>query len=113
MIILNTELRFPLFATLKGVLFYDTGNVFLTSSDFRLSGTDVTHLGGVKAIQDGFRHTLGAGIRFDTPLGPLRIEYGRKLDPKIGKFCFDPGCANPVRRGETRYELFLSIGQAF
>jgi len=109
-VILNGEVRFPIIGALKGVVFYDTGNVFLTSGAFRLSGTEEVHLGGTAALQDGFRHTLGAGIRFDTPLGPLRVEYGRKLDPRIGRFCFDSGC---VTRHESRYELFLSVGQAF
>lgn len=112
-LILNAELRFPILGALKGVVFYDTGNVFLTSGDFRLKGTAVTRLGGTTAVQDGFRHTLGAGIRFDSPLGPIRVEYGRKLDPKIGRSCLDPACTLFLNRDESRYELFISIGQAF
>ncbi|HZE89584.1 MAG TPA: outer membrane protein assembly factor BamA, partial [Verrucomicrobiae bacterium] len=108
-VILNEELRFPILGALKGVVFYDTGNVFLTSNTFRFTGTDVVRRGSVLAVQDGFRHTLGTGIRFDTPLGPIRVEYGRKLDPKSDSFCLAPGCpmGSVVRRHESRYQLFL------
>ncbi|MBI3449500.1 MAG: outer membrane protein assembly factor BamA [Acidobacteria bacterium] len=115
-ILVNEELRFPILGGLKGVVFYDAGNVFLTPSAIRFTGTAVVRQRSIVAVQDGFRHTLGTGIRFDTPLGPLRIEYGRKLDPKSDMFCLSPGCppmGSIVRRHESRYELFLSVGQAF
>jgi outer membrane protein insertion porin family len=70
--LLNQEFRFPLVRRLrlKGELFYDAGNVFLEISDF-----DPFEL----------RHTLGAGLRLETPVGPLRAEYGWKLDREPGE----------------------------
>ena len=32
-------------------------------------------------------HSLGAGVRYRTPVGPVRLEYGRNLNPRAG----DPG----------------------
>jgi outer membrane protein assembly factor BamA len=82
--ILNEELRFPIFRRLQGVVFYDAGNVFHTLDEY--------------ALRD-LRHVIGAGLRFATPIGPFRLEYGRILDPE----------PDDVSRGE----FFISIGQAF
>jgi len=81
--ILNEELRFPIVHSLGGVLFYDAGNVYRTLGDY-----DLGHL----------RQVAGAGLRFATPIGPFRLEYGALLDRK---------------EGEPRGALFFSIGQAF
>jgi len=83
MFVLNEELRFPMFGALRGVAFYDAGNVYRYLTDF-----DPTDL----------RHVLGLGIRFETPIGPLRAEYGWKLDRETGE---EPG------------QFFFSIGNAF
>ncbi|HEY3175833.1 MAG TPA: outer membrane protein assembly factor BamA [Candidatus Polarisedimenticolia bacterium] len=93
--LINQELRFPIFKALKGVVFYDAGNVYARLRDF-----DVTDL----------RHVLGTGLRFDTPLGPFRVEYGRKLDHDL---VYDELGRAVGRRPESRGEFFFSIGQAF
>lgn len=66
----NVEYLFPLLkdAGMKGVLFYDTGNAWL--SGYRL---------------DDLRHTAGVGIRWYSPIGPLRLEWGYVLDRKEGE----------------------------
>jgi outer membrane protein insertion porin family len=126
-IILNAELRFPIYSALRGVFFYDTGNVFLRTENFRFSGKELIEgdddFGC--AIQDGFRHVLGVGVRIDTPLGPLRLEYGRKLNRRVDEFEFTRGDCNldttvfPAgftvtgERRESPYEVFLGVGQAF
>jgi len=125
----NLELRFPIYGALKGVAFYDGGNTFLTPGDFSAGGTKLVlrqvSAGACSAgpnitncpvaIQDGIRHVLGAGVRFDTPLGPIRLEYGRKLDRKKGLFSFSDGMGGriDIDRDESPYEIFLSVGQAF
>jgi len=83
LVLINEEFGFPLWKQLRGVLFYDLGNVFAEPRDFAVSE---------------LRNVLGLGIRFESPIGPLRIEYGRKLDREPG---------------ESRGELFFSIGAAF
>lgn len=63
----NFEYLFPIVkdAGLKGVLFFDTGNAWLKSEDFF----------------ESMRYSVGGGIRWLSPLGPLRLEWGRNLDP--------------------------------
>jgi outer membrane protein insertion porin family len=63
------EFIFPLIAKagMKGVLFYDTGNAW--NSDYRFND---------------LRQTAGVGVRWYSPIGPLRLEYGFVLDPKEG-----------------------------
>jgi len=64
----NFEYLFPLSKSLglKGLLFYDTGNAWNKYSDYFSE----------------LRHSAGAGIRWNSPLGPLRFEWGYNLDPK-------------------------------
>ena len=62
--ILNTELRFPIYKFIGGVLFLDTGNVWNKFSD----------------IQEVLpRAAMGTGVRLDTPLGPARVDVGVPL----------------------------------
>ena len=65
----NVEVTFPLLAEagLKGVMFFDYGNSFTTTSEaFPLLSS------------------YGFGIRWSSPIGPLRLEYGIPLTPRIG-----------------------------
>ncbi|MBE9487053.1 MAG: outer membrane protein assembly factor BamA [Chloroflexi bacterium] len=64
----NFEYLFPLYKSmgLKGLLFYDTGNAWADSGDY---------------FSD-LRHSVGAGIRWNSPLGPLRFEWGYNLSPE-------------------------------
>jgi outer membrane protein insertion porin family len=68
----NLEWIFPIYkpAGLKGVLFYDAG-----------AGFDGTN---VDVIKDSMRTTAGFGIRWFSPMGPIRIEFGYNLFPKTG-----------------------------
>lgn len=118
-VLLNGELRFPVYGALKGVVFYDAGNTFFKPGEFRWSGTAfvIEENVGRVALQDGIRHVLGAGLRLDTPLGPLRLEYGRKMDRRFEDPCYlvtsSGGALRRQCRTESPYEIFLSIGQAF
>jgi len=64
----NFELTYPFFKDLGivGVVFYDTGNVFPDES---------IDLGSL-------RQAAGYGIRWYSPIGPIRIEGGHILDPR-------------------------------
>jgi outer membrane protein insertion porin family len=68
----NLEYRFPLLKKLGlvGVLFYDTGNAWS-----RADGYDISDL----------RESVGCGLRWYSPVGPLRLEYGQVLDPQPGE----------------------------
>jgi outer membrane protein insertion porin family len=61
LIVINNELRFPIWKLLGGAVFSDTGNVFPTVSDINIG--KVTE-------------TLGFGLRIKTPVGPLRFDLG-------------------------------------
>lgn len=65
----NAEFLFPLLkdAGLRGVLFYDTGNVYE-----RGENVDLGEL----------RESVGFGIRWYSPMGPLRLERGYILDSR-------------------------------
>jgi len=84
--ILNSEIRFPLriMKALGGVVFYDGGNVY---SAINLSSTF-----------NNYTNTVGFGLRYSTPIGPIRIDVGHNLNPVPG--------INP-----TQY--YITIGQAF
>ena len=68
---INTELRFPV-PRLKnygivGLVFFDCGNVYGSSA---------------RLITPNVRTSMGGGIRWFSPMGPLRIEWGYNLDKK-------------------------------
>jgi outer membrane protein insertion porin family len=66
----NLEYVFPLYKPLKikGVTFFDVGNAWEAGDAF-----------------NSWRYSTGAGIRWLSPLGPMRFEYGYNLDPKNGE----------------------------
>lgn len=78
----NVELLFPIAEKLgmRGVFFFDTGNAFLGDNPFQF---------------DEYKLDAGAGIRWNSPLGPLRIEWAYNLDRQSGepsnKFQFSAG----------------------
>jgi outer membrane protein insertion porin family len=68
----NFELIFPLFATLglNGVAFYDIGNAFDDTENIEFSE---------------LREAVGWGIRWRSPIAPIRIEFGYPLDKQDGE----------------------------
>lgn len=69
--LVKSELRFPLSHKydVAGAVFYDGGQV-------RIEGRE---------LDSKWRNAVGFGIRYNTPVGPLNLEYGRKLDKKVGE----------------------------
>lgn len=55
---------------IKGVLFFDMGQVYQDFADFGFSNPS---------------YAIGAGIRIDLPIGPVRLEYGHNLNPQSGE----------------------------
>jgi outer membrane protein insertion porin family len=84
---LNAELRLPIRGAIGGVLFIDGGNVFPRASDFDLSQ---------------LRGSVGFGARYRSPIGPIRLDMGFKLDRRSIGTALEP-----------RYAIHFSIGQAF
>ncbi len=77
------EVRFPFYRDFGGVLFYDYGEVFSQTRYYSLPQ---------------LLTTTGVGLRYDTPIGPIRLDYGYKLRPY---------------QGTDRYKIYITIGQAF
>ncbi len=89
--VFNFELRYPLTSRLRFTPFYDLGNVFRRVSDFRFG--DMTN-------------TIGLGLRINTPLGPLGVDYGYLIDPPAfatssGAILRQPRGTFHIRFGQT------------
>jgi len=71
-LLFNFEALFPLIPSikLKGLIFFDAGNAFDIGEPYSL---------------DKLRTSAGAGIRWISPVGPLRLEWGYNLNPMEGE----------------------------
>ena len=67
--VMNVEVLFPIMEQygLRGVAFFDMGNAFSESFNF-----------------GDLRRSVGAGVRWMSPFGPLRVELGLPLNKKSG-----------------------------
>jgi outer membrane translocation and assembly module TamA len=86
LLLFNLELTFPLLSSLKhlrAAVFYDVGNVFEKSDDLSLKSLE---------------NAVGFGIRYRTPLGPVRLELGWNLN---------------VPEAERNALFFITIGNVF
>lgn len=106
MLLANVEFRYPLpfFGrwNFAGTFFLDGGNVWAKASD--VTGSDFRPTSDVsETTVDDFRYGIGLGIRYNTPVGPIRVDYGYPLKPDR----FDPKNSN------DRGTFYLSLGQIF
>jgi outer membrane protein assembly factor BamA len=119
----QTEWRFPLIgANIGGVVFHDMGNVYSSLGDisFRVNQKSLTDFNYMV-------HAVGFGIRYHTPIGPLRIDLAYSLNPPsffgwkgtfqqllnagVNPCQTQPGNCSVQSTGH--FQFFLSIGQAF
>jgi outer membrane protein insertion porin family len=77
------ELRYMFYKKISAIWFVDVGNVWANGASFQ---------------KFGLRKGLGFGLRYNSPLGILRFDYGLKLDRQ---------------KGEAPGEFYFSVGQAF
>ena len=80
----GAEMRYNLTRSFQLASFLDTGNVYPETRDLALSD---------------LRWSAGLGLRYRTPIGPIRLDWGYVLDPQPGD--------------EGRSRFHLSIGHAF
>jgi outer membrane protein insertion porin family len=83
LLLLNLDYRFPIAGAFGGAIFADGGNVWRDYVDIDPAG---------------FKWGVGLGLRYLSPVGPLRLEWGFKLDREPG---------------ESPSEVFISFGNAF
>jgi outer membrane protein assembly factor BamA len=90
---LNTsvELRAPVWRQLSGVIFMDAGNVWDEPWEADLGN---------------LRYNVGPGLRYQTPIGPIRADLGYQLNPI-------PGLLVSGQPETRRFRFHFSIGQAF
>jgi len=88
-LLFNFELQFPFSKAFRGFAFYDRGNVFGGGI-----GTNISSTAKNINLVD-MRHSVGLGLRFLSPFGPVGIAYGVKLDRRtgeeLGQFHFTAG----------------------
>lgn len=92
--LVNTEVRFPVlpgFKDLAGGVFFDVGNVFRYIGDFRLGDLEAA---------------LGLGLRYRTPLGPVRLELAWNIHTPLTDL------VPPQTRKKKPY-IFITIGNMF
>jgi outer membrane protein assembly factor BamA len=118
LLIFNTEMRFPLIGdNIGGVLFHDAGNVYSKASSisFRVNQKDLQDF-------DYMVHAVGMGIRYRTPIGPVRLDlaysinsprfmglkgtYEQLLDPNLVGVPF-------VEQRISQFQFHFSLGQLF
>ena len=86
-LLLNLELQYPFTKGLRGFAFYDRGQLYGVGNDTSTTATtwDLAKM----------RDSIGAGVRFLSPFGPIGLAYGVKLDKatgeKDGEFHFSAG----------------------
>jgi outer membrane protein insertion porin family len=79
----NAELRRDFGRSVTLAAFLDLGNVYPVVGEMSLSD---------------LRYSTGLGLRYRTPFGPLRLDWGVKLNP---------------RPGESGYRIHLTVGNAY
>jgi outer membrane protein assembly complex protein YaeT len=87
----SEELRATLRGKLGGVIFLDAGNVWAYSGGFKFGD---------------LRYAVGPGLRYQTPIGPIRFDLGYQLNPT-------PDLIVNGSPQSRRWRLHFSIGQAF
>ena len=122
----NVEIRFPLMGdNIGGVLFEDAGNVYSRFSkiSFRSRQRNLQDF-------DYMVHAVGFGIRYKTPIGPVRVDLAYTINPPsfvgfkgtindlLNCTPTQPGqpATNPcqsVRQNTGHFQFFFSIGQTF
>jgi outer membrane protein assembly complex protein YaeT len=130
--------------TVSFVLFHDMGNVFTNASDawasaLRVRQPDRNNCKNIASVTDPnsylptgpktstgqqgicsfnyFSHSPGLGLRYHTPVGPIRLDFSYNLNPPIYPVNYNsslslPGSAPYV--GEApHFNFFFSLGQTF
>ena len=122
----NVELRFPLLGeNIQGVFFHDMGNVYssIGNMSFRFHQRNLQDF-------DYAVHAVGVGVRYRTPVGPVRVDLAYSINPPSYEgfggtpaqllTCNPnanpstlPSYCQPSRQNVSHFQFFFSIGQTF
>ena len=122
----NLELRTPPIAlpyvgeNLSAVIFHDAGNVFRSPSDIFTSLAHWTQQNKENCEPQStepcdfnyISQAVGLGVRYRTPIGPVRVDFGYNLTPTYFPVRDDP-VRGPYLDHTGRFNFFFSIGQTF
>jgi outer membrane protein insertion porin family len=128
--IVNTfELRMPaptlpwVGDSVNFVLFHDMGNAFQNASsllpsflNFRQpnSGTCKNVSGSIGTCSFNYwSQDVGLGVRYKTPVGPIRLDFSYNLDPPIYPVIYDFNNNPPYVGQANHFNFFFSIGETF
>jgi len=146
MLVLNQEFRFPmrlpyLGTSLGGAIFYDGGNVYsrLSRISFRATLPEPTFGLQNPTLPPGpanlpqcvsnctnelnyFAHTIGIGVRYKTPVGPIRVDFGYQINrpsfvipipcPSNAPTCL-VGSLGQQRTRLPGFQIFFNLGSTF
>jgi outer membrane protein insertion porin family len=87
----SAELRMRLVGNFGAIAFVDAGNVWTDAWQFELND---------------LLYDVGAGLRYYTPIGPIRLDYAWQLTPIDGLLI-------DGKPQDRRWRIHVSIGQAF
>jgi outer membrane protein insertion porin family len=109
------EFRFPLLGpNIGGVIFHDMGNIYTDVGSISFS----VHQNSISDF-NYMVHAVGFGIRYNTPIGPVRVDLAYSINPPTffglkgtyQQLLF--GGATPQIQSISHFQFFISFGQAF
>ncbi len=77
LLLFNAEIQYPFTDAVRGIVFYDRGNVYGDGNDISLTSENFS--------LSKMRHSVGIAVQFFSPLGPIGLAYGYKLDQADGE----------------------------
>lgn len=81
--VLSLELRVPIIYQLSAAVFNDNGALFLTQCDDACQAQRGVLDNAITL--ENFRHSAGPGLRYMTPVGPISLDFGFKIDRRSGE----------------------------
>ena len=87
LLLTNAEWRFPLINRRRlrfdGAFFLDGGNVWSGLKSIKLENFRLTAKKD-EVVQQDYRYSFGFGLRYNTPVGPIRLDYGIPIKKEPG-----------------------------
>lgn len=136
----NFELRFPpptlplVGDNMSFAIFEDMGNVFTNGNDMlrsllrwhqdtrqcsqAVNSTFVAGTGAALCNYNYISHAIGVGVRYKTPVGPVRFDFGYSLNPTTYPNFSQPSSSSQSfmflgTKRATPFNVYFSIGQTF